>query len=337
MVALGGFLAFGHGNARADEGRSRLDLDLVFDAPSECPSREEVEAQLRARVPERWLSGADTRRFAIRIVRESDGGYSGRLDVRVSGREPSVREIRAPACRAVSTSLVVILAIALDPDTELDSDHGHETVVDRPVPSPVSSSSAGPRVRMATTLRSPAVPSPTASWTWSSGVRASHLRMPAPAWGGRVFADVTRSAPHASVVPSARLSWGWSDFSLRPERAGEADFRLRTARVEGCARVTLTPSVVVSPCAALEIGTLSGTTPELPRAGQATARWTAGAAIVRAGWSLLPWLAIEVETGLLVPFERTRFGLVDPARFVYRAPNILFEGGVGASLSARLD
>ncbi|OJY16416.1 MAG: hypothetical protein BGO98_30505 [Myxococcales bacterium 68-20] len=334
MLALGGCFALGHGNARADEGRSRLDLDLVFDAPPECPSREEVEAQLRARVPERWLSGADTRRFAIRIERESDGGYSGQLDVRVFGREPSLREIRAPACRAVSTSLVVILAIALDPDAEVEPDHGRETVVDRPVPPPVSSSSDG---RGATTLRSPPVPPPTASWTWSSGGRASHLRMPAPAWGGRVFAEVTRSAPHASLAPSARLSWGWSDFSLQPERAGEALFRLRTARVEGCARVTLTSSVVVSPCAALEIGTLAVTTPELPRAGQAKTRWTAGAAIVRAGWSLLPWLAIEVETGLLVPFERTRFGLVDPARFVYRAPNVLFEGGLGVSLSARIE
>ncbi len=334
MVALGGFLALAHGNARAEEARSRLDLDLVFDAPPECPSREEVEAQLRARVPERWLSGADTRRFAIRIVRESDGGYSGQLDVRVSGREPSVREIRAPACRAVSTSLVVILAIALDPDTEHEPDHGRDVVVDRAVPPPVSSSSAG---RGPTTLRSPPVPSPTASGTWRSGVRAAPLRMPAPAWGGRVFAEVTRSAPHVPVVPSARFSWGWSDFSLRPERAGEAHFRLHTARVEGCAGVKLTSSVVVSPCAALEIGTLAGTTPELPRAGQATNRWTAGAAIVRASWSLLPWLAIEAETGLLVPFERTRFGLVDPDRFVYRAPNVLFEGGLGVSLSARID
>jgi hypothetical protein len=323
LAVFGGCLILAHDEARAAPAPPQL--DLVYEAPPECPSRDELEQQLRARVPPSWLAGADTRRFEVRIVRD-ERGYAGRLDVTGRGREPSVREIRAGSCRAVGTSLTVFLAIALDPtneDEEADATAVEESSPSSTVPRPSRRSS-----------RQSARPAPTAHWMWSAGFDATHLRAPQPGWGGRVHAELVRVPGRGVVAPAARFSWGWSDFSLFPSRAGEASFRLRSARAEGCARFDAAP-LALSTCLALDVGELSATAPELPRGGHASSPWAAGGLVVRASWSLAPWLAIEADLGLIAPFRRTSFVLTEPFRSVYRPPVILVEGTAGACISAR--
>lgn len=300
-------------------------VELVYEAPAECPGRSDLEAQLRARVPAEWTSGADGRRFAVRIVRDESGGFSGRLEVQAAGREPSVREIHADTCGAVSTAVAVFIAIALDPST------AEPPRIAAPAPDARDAASeASPRSE---TSRPPS--SSRASWVWSAGFQARYLGASAPAWGGRVHAELARAPAKGAIGEALRVSWGWSDFALSAERAGEAKFRLRTARVEGCARIPLA-SFVVAPCAALDVGSLAAASPELPHAGHATARWTAAGGTLRAAWSIGSWLSLEAEAGLLVPFERMTFVLVDPVREVYRPPGVLLDMGAGIGVSARL-
>jgi len=137
------------------------------------------------------------------------------------------------------------------------------------------------------------------------------------------------------IAPAARLSWGWSDFSLPALHAGEASFRLRSARLEGCARIALPSSFAVSPCAALDVGALSGVAPELRGARNQTSAWSAAGAVVRGSWSMNDWLSIEIDATLLVPFERTSFVLTEPLRTVYRPPRVLLDAGLGACVGVR--
>lgn len=304
-------------------------LDLVYEAPPECPSRAELEEELRARVPASWLTRSDARRFEVHIVREEEGRYAGRLDVRGASREPNVREIRAATCRAVSTSIAVFLALALDPGAV---EGGHEEGGGEEQPTAAPPRAPRPRER---TLPRPGPPAPSVSWTWSSGMHARHLRAPEPGWGGRIHAELVRRSASAAVAPAARLSYGWSDFSVPAPYAGEASFRLRSARLEACARIALPSAFAVSPCGALDIGTLSGAAPELRGARKETTGWSAGGAVLRASWSMTTWLAVELDATLLAPFERTSFVLEEPLRTVYRAPRVLFEGGAGACVSVR--
>ncbi len=326
-AVAGACLAFGERDATAAEPRPPL--DLVYEAPPECPSRTELEAQLRARVPPSWLSRPDVRRFAVEIEREPDGRYSGRLDVRAASHEPDVREIRASTCKAVSTAIAVFLALALDPAAE------DETLVPE-LPLPVSPRApAQAHERRASSSASAVVP-PTTTWTWSAGFHARHLRAIEAGWGARVHAEIGLRRPGASITPALRLSWGWSDFSVAAARAGEASFRLRTARLEACARIGRASSrFALAPCLALDVGSLSGAAPELHDARTDTTGWSAGGAVLRGSWSLADWLAIEVDATLLAPFERTRFVLQEPLRTVYRAPPVLLEGGLGACVSVR--
>jgi hypothetical protein len=337
-TALAGGLLLWHDAGWANEPSPRL--QLVYEAPADCPSRFELESELRARVSESWLTGSDPRRFEVRIARDDQGGFVGRLDVRRPEGEPHVREIRARTCRSVTTSIAVFLSIALDPATEEPKAGGTATGEPRPAaatPTADATSASGasrtrPRPEHATVRSTPT--RPTATWIWSSGYQATHLRMPEAAWGGRVHVELARMPALGSVGVAARLSWGWADFSTFPVRAEEAKFRLRAARVEGCARATVS-AFVVSPCAGLDVGTLRGRTPELPGSTQATTRWGAAAVTLRASWSLSRWLSVEAGAGILVPLEKTDFVLEDPFRTVYRAPAVLVEGGAGVDVSAR--
>jgi hypothetical protein len=309
---LTGALLLGEGSAHAHEA-----LQLDYEAPRECPPRSSLEQQLRKRVPPAWLEGADTRRFDVRIVREDDGRYLGRLEVQGAGPE-AVREIRATTCEAVSTSIAVFIAIALDPTNE-------PAVSVTPVQISRPPSTRPP---------APIAAAPRPSFVWSSGVDAIHLRAPDPAWGARVHAEVARRVRGESLGFAARLSWGWADFSLSAPRAGTAEFRLRTARLEGCARWEAAP-FAIAPCLGVEGGLLSASAPDLPRAGHGDTRWTAASGSVRVGWSITEVLTLEFGLTLLVPFERTSFVLADPPRPVYTPPIALFEGGAGACVTGR--
>lgn len=319
---------------------------LHYAAPASCPSRAEFEEQVRARVASGWTAG-DTRHFDVRIVRDAHGVYVGTLTVRGAGREPNEREIRASTCKAVSTSLAVFMSIALAPtgteeltpptsepgvapDSEVPASPDEPSSIAPPVPG------AGPSTPSTSSARSPSSTAspPHARWIIGSGFRATYLHAPEAAWGGRLFMDVSRMPTRGGLGAAARLSWGWADFSEHPPRSGEVDFRLRTARLEGCARLEA-GRFGLSPCAGLDLGSLTGDTPRLRRASSTTALWTAATGTIRGGVALAPWLSVELEASLLVPFVRPRFEVDEPLRTVYRPPAVLFEAGAGACLSGR--
>lgn len=308
--------------------RAPLQLDLDYVAPDECPSREQFDALLHARLPND-ASPKDTRHFEARIRRDGAGGYVGRLDVRGPGLAPDVREIHAPTCRAVGTSLVLFVVLALTPavqtEHEEDASAPPPPVVAPPLPPTRSSSTQPP----ATSLPSP----PPATWRWNAGIQATYQHMSEAAWGGRVHGEVTRIPAYGLLGASVRLSYGWSDFSTHPARAGEAEFRLRTGRLEGCTRLAF-GSLAVSPCAAFELGSLDGRTPALSTTAMSTL-WSAPGARVRLGWQPSTWFSLELEAGLSVPLERRVFQIIGPVRTVYEPPAVAFDLGAGLGVGAR--
>ncbi|AKU94896.1 hypothetical protein AKJ09_01560 [Labilithrix luteola] len=329
---LVGQLCGAQGEAHATE-RSLHGLDLDYVAPAECPSREQFDAMLRARLPDEATT-KDTRHFLARITPDEAGGYVGRLDVRGPGLAPDVREIHAPTCRAVSTSLVLFVVLALTPASQAE----HEPERTSPAPPPPSPPTTEPaplptRSSSDETRSYTHAAKPAATWSWSAGFQATYQHMSEAAWGGRVHAELTRVPALGPLGASLRLSYGWSDFSTFPVRAGEAKFRLRTGRLEGCARVAL-GSFALSPCAAFELGSLDGRTPALSATEMSTL-WAAPGVRLRLGWQTSAWLALEVEAGLSMPLERRVFQITDPIRTVYEPPAVVVDLGAGLGVSGR--
>lgn len=305
-------------NARAD---GPIGIALTYEAPAECPTREALESELRARVDPSWLLGGDARRFDARIVRAENGQFAGSLAIEEPNRAPRVRVVEAKTCRAAVTSIAVFLSIALDPETQ-------EAPLPIEAPAPIP---PAPMIARPTPKKTPKPPTrapPAPLWKWNAGVNATYLHMPEGAWGSRVHGELARG------VLALRLSWGFSSFSTFPDRAGEAKFALKTTRLEGCVRQTM-QRISVSGCGGLDVGTLSGHDQDLRAAVSQTVQWTSAIAVLRPTLSILPWLFVSAEASLVVPFERTRFALSDPERFVYRAPPVLFGGGAGLEVTAR--
>ncbi|MDB4982106.1 MAG: hypothetical protein JWM82_2858 [Myxococcales bacterium] len=331
-LALGGSFLLAPKSAEADEP---LGITLSYEAPPGCPSAAELAHELRARVDASWLRGSDARRFDARIVRHDRGDYSGRLEIAQPGRAVKVRVIEAKTCRAVVISIAVFLAIALDPSSE-DAPEPPSATEPPPVesPKPIEQPPPPERPAIAPKPPPPAPPAPKTLWIWTAGVDATYLRAPEAAWGSRVRAELARTREHQRLAPALRLSWGFSSFSTFPERAGEAKFLLKTARLEGCLRVDLAP-IFANACGGADMGTLAGRTPVLRQSVAHTVQWIAAVTALRVTWAIVPWLAVSGEASITVPFERTSFALANPPRLVYRAPAALFGAGTGLGVTAQ--
>ena len=325
-----------------DEATRQEDLELL----------DELLAALDARIQTSWVDGSDTRSFDVRGVRRKDGAFVGQLENRQPGRAPNTRTIRGGTCKAVTAALVVFVAIALDPastapptnetlptgETEPAGETERRPPADRRPTRPARESSLElADVRPpAPTKRSQPIPAaePRPVWTWSAGVAIAHMRAPPPSWGGRVHAEVARRRERDRIGPALRLSWGWSDFAIAKEQTGEVRFRIKSARVEAGVRGAFEP-FLLGVFAGVDVGSLTGIAPDLPRFSAVEAPWTAWAGTARAGVAVARWLALELAATMLVPFERPRFGLEEPRRLVYGAPGIVFEGSGGVIAVAR--
>lgn len=323
-------------------------IELTYSAPPECASRAEVTRAIARRIEPGWLTRADSRRFAAVIVRADSATYSGRLDVEHAGRVHT-RKISGSTCGEVTAALAVFVAIALDPVTADDAEDRHRSPP--PVSSddePLSSAPGPPPEKVAAAPRPPSLPSSRppgarrtttpgerSRWTWSSTVSLTYLRVPEAAVGARVSAQLARNVTTSRLSPALRASWGFADFATLPDRAGRVAFRFETAQVAACMVVDFAPMpLTLTPCAGADVGTLASTARDLPRGTHVDGRWVAAHAFTRAAWSLLPWLALELEVGALVPLERSLYALSHPPRVAYRAPSVLFSSSVGLGVQA---
>jgi hypothetical protein len=341
---LGAAVVLCSSEAHAEDPASHLRLS--YEAPRGCASQSEFRTALSSRVQSSWLEGEDSRSFDVRVAR-ADSGFVGRLVIRQPGRSPNTREIHGSTCKGVTAALVVFVAIALDPASESPTgtapdetslpDESSETEsapasTDAPPPAALP-----PRARRPKRPPSPAPATPPRRpvvWTWAAGASAVWLRAPESSWGARLHVDVSRSHERDAVAPAVRLSWGWADFSTNPAQAGEARFRLKSARLEaglraGVGRLTFATFL------GLELGALTGVAADLPRFEEVHAPWRAWTGSARVGLAMTPWLELDLAATLLMPFERPRFEVEEPARWAYRAPSVLFEGSAGIVAVAR--
>lgn len=95
------------------EGRA---FQLSWQAPSECPSGAEVEAQIERLFNGRATSSASKRLQAVStIVRSERGVWTVHLETDVDGAHGE-RVLQGETCKAVSSATALILAMALDPE-----------------------------------------------------------------------------------------------------------------------------------------------------------------------------------------------------------------------------
>jgi len=105
-------------SARAGEGAAISSLELSWDAPAPCPSREAVLAELSRAIGD--SRSAEKVQARGRIRRDVSGSFVLSLGIR-SGRLDSERKVEDASCDVVTAAAVVMLVLAIDPARGLGS------------------------------------------------------------------------------------------------------------------------------------------------------------------------------------------------------------------------
>ena len=148
-VAIFGLFAASPARAEEDE------IALTWDAPHDCPSREEVLAQVRRLTGP--TSGADSLRAEVTVKPTTGGRVHAQIRTEAEGMSGS-RVLEAASCPALSEAVVVLLALAADPYV-LTTPRAPAPGATTP-PRPALDPALAPRFAVAGAPRRP----PTAAW-----------------------------------------------------------------------------------------------------------------------------------------------------------------------------
>lgn len=288
-------------------------IALAWEAPAECPSRESVVAavqRLVRAVPQTPL------RARARIVHERER-WIAELET-PSGH----RALEAENCVVLADTVVVILAIAVDPDAadqvsekptfEEKLEKGTSPAADAPGPA-VSRKAPdrGAVTRPANPSRLTEPPRVGASgvefWSVSLSLRALFEvgMLPGPAVGGTLAARAERGIWGSELGASALLP---QDGELVNDSRRGGSFFWFAGHALGC--VGGRTSIPLDACAGLELGQLAGRGfgVDLPKTGRAL--WLGPLVTTGARLRLGSDFSLEARLGLVLPLPRPpAFGL----------------------------
>lgn len=304
-------------------------IELEWQAPTgDCPSREAVLAGVDALV--RRVPDAAAR--ARVTIASSDAAWIADLEL-AEGH----RRLTGASCAEVADALIVILAIAVDPDAAALADASSEpaeeatfTLLPAPFPAPEPPSDASPSSLVTVDVAPPlpAAPVPPAA----APVAAAAL--PPPKLGVSLFALGEAGAlPDASVGAevAVRVIQGPVAVEVaylglaerRATRAGQptmgGDIRLSAGAASVCWQP---PSSLALGCLGLEVGHLRGDGFGVEWPDTARGVWVATAASGGVRGRLQGDLALETRLAIAVPLSRPEFGLDPYADVVFRPSSI---------------
>ena len=284
------------GSPRVAPGRRRLrargSVDLLWDAPAECPSAASIEVEVAKLVPnmpssQRWHARASVQKI-------SASAWALHLSTEIDGHQDE-RDFTAASCAELASTAAVVLAIAVDTTRRPagDSRTPASAPASPPPPSPPepASSAAGPRRASS----SAAAPGP--STGSSRPVRTRRHPLPRPL---RLppFAITAGAAGSLGVLATpalgAELGLAWTPRHARVELdalwfphsviqggAGTGTggtFELVAAALSGCWLPVDPRRVRLGPCASIQVGAARcGPALAAVTSTPASSPWVAGA------------------------------------------------------------
>ncbi len=320
-------------------------VTLEWDAPADCPTRDLV---LRETARILGDAGGATIAGSARVARVARGRWSAELRV-ASASGIDARTLSAPSCAAIADATALILALAVNPTRATQKEpavvgapvkgEGAATSPSAPVPEAPSASPielvpspVPPGAPLVAPARSAGATAPTSAAPASGATPATaplerhdevvasrDHRFAAGLAGGVDVGTLPRLASRLNLtvawLPLRRLRAELSLGAGPSQRATSAavsnaggDFQLWSGSLQGCYGV-FQGWASISPCAGLEIDSVSaaGFGADTPLRGAGT--WAALAAGGLVSWEILPWLAVRAKMEALAPLYRYEFAI----------------------------
>lgn len=301
----------------ASASEQALPLVLSYRASPGCPDQAIFRSQVEPRLqrPITWLTEGDARQVAVHIDERAEGAQ-GVLEITFANRERTRREVSAQTCDEVTSSLALVLALAID----------EEVARSEPVPAP-----AEPTPIVAT----PTVPllAPVA------GKAAPQLEVHVGPAVGVVFGPAPVTLVTLGATFAARYdtgSWFSPTFYLTPQygktgvsgpSAPLASFTWATVRLEACpALARLASSVRVMGCAVSHLGELiveGGS--EVPFPTREQRFWADVGLSARLELRFQRWF-MDLSGAGLVTLTRDEYVFTDPSVAVHDVDNFAYAG-----------
>ncbi|MEM6991475.1 MAG: hypothetical protein AAF721_13285 [Myxococcota bacterium] len=300
---------------------------LEWEAPSECPTREDVVVRVEALVGQTVSPAANADRIAFAsVARRDDDRWVLRIETRTAQGLAERELVHAGSCATMADAAATMVAIALDPRglgaTEPEPEPAPEPVVEAAAavdPTPSPSPAASPQTRRERAARRRrqrrARPRRTRS-------RRGSRELP-PAIGttgvlaGMGFGALPRlnavlGGTFGVLLPRLRIAATgvyWLPSALRFAELPEAgaDFQLWHGGIEAGPRIVLSSRLELDAMAGFEIGQLRGRPVRLTTPQTQTDVWVALPVGGGLAYSPIPWLALRVGLRTAVPLRRPRF------------------------------
>jgi hypothetical protein len=331
------------GSARA--GPEPTQYQLIYDAPVECPGRDDVIGRLRAFAPTTTFAEEGASDAAVRLSVRSAPHLTASIVIVRPGQTETTRTVPAANCAELVEAAALVIAILIDPEAaNRDSAKGADASAGVRSQAFVREPAASPRPRIARPEPiSDGGPAPRHASRLSDSERWE--------FGAEGFVGVTRAmAPRATLDTGvgARAEAGahgvfspW--FLLSAHRAqspdtrfddhGSASFQLLSGQLRGCpVRAWIRPWAWLAPCLRVELGRLEARGNASAVSHSSAILWAAAGAFGRADLRFGA-ANLAAEVGATFPFRHDTYHF-DPSRTrVFALPIAAFSAGIGAGLT----
>ncbi len=287
-------------------------IPIYYAAPKECPTASAFLQQVRDRAPDA-LELADTEasaRYRIGISR-SDSAFVGRIDGTASSGTPVERTLTDARCSELASALALVTALSINPPISR---------------APLDSLAAAPPKAQRRPPR----------------LQKKRPRLHGRAGGGwDVIGGIAPAVGIASADVSAHVAYDWFEalsatFSVglvvgraadSPRIGVDVDYRWLLLRLSACpVEYAVGSAVRLGACGGWQVGDVrvTGSGGALERSETAHLLWSSLDATLRGGVKLLRPLWLELEGGLVLPFQTASFVLSAPRTLVYRSSGVGF-------------
>jgi hypothetical protein len=298
-------------------------VDLVWSAPSECPPRETVQAQVakltgEARASQPW------RAIAI-VERAADGLFELRLTMELDGHREE-RNLRATSCAELADATAVVLAVAVDGTRASETSPSPEAAPApsepspafvaatanpsaAPTPEPIATTPAATAARTQVAATAEAAPPPAKPRTPSSFSLAAMGTQSLGQFGVSAFgAGLAVAWRYGGMRVEVDAAWFPRSHVYGSSTGAEGDFGLWLAGLTGCWSPLRGP-VALAGCAGGEAGRVEaeGSGSRVATAVAAQSPWVAlkgGALLV---WNVTPAIALRAGADAVFPLVRDTF------------------------------
>jgi hypothetical protein len=309
----------------ADESPFRL----VYQGPRECADAAEFARLVLGHSEHgRLVTDQSLARSMTVTIRRARAGYAGTLEFFDLDAERVVRELRAPTCRALAEALELVTALAIDAQLPPDAAVPGLDAPDEYIAPSLPRFDPEPMPPPPRPVVMPPVP-PVGRSYWIVGAegRIDTAAVPGVGWGLGGFVEAARFAGDARL--RLGVSWGTGSATRQGENAR---FDWLTVALSACPLAFALGPTELLPCAALEVGGLSGqgqkstriTSPETN-----IAPWVAVGVLGRLRAPLTRSVDLELEAGPTVPLTRPAFEFSVPDLPVFRPPSLGLAAGLG--------